>query len=173
MLSATELEIILRDVFRAHSQFPITPERAFRRDGITPFGVHEALGVMLILHEEHLPERTRVVGAKVIAGHEWWEDTTAPIADWIKGPEPEVEPTIREMTYAEGQNKFVEIWKCSELAILCCFIESGCNLMVNGGRSEERKAEYKIEMSKLADHIDKLYPNLNIVKIVRALLQGL
>jgi hypothetical protein len=170
MLSALSLAGMIFDIFRLHSEFPKKPEKAFRKfDGCTPYGVHPTLAAMIFLHEESLPENFRVRGAKALLCHDLIEDTTASLPDWCS--EPEVESLVQELTFSEHFNPSTEIWNRSENAILLKFYDVVVNLMCVGKMSPERIAERKKHAIEHYSWVFNHYPNLEIIKIAKGLLQ--
>jgi hypothetical protein len=171
MLSASELSGMISDVFRLHSEFPKSPEKAFRKfDGRTPYGVHPTLAAMLFAHEESLYEDLRVLGIKALLGHDLIEDTTAPLPAWCS--DPEVELYIRELTFTEGQNPLVDIWHRRHTAILLKFYDVVANLMCAGAMKPERAKERQMYADRMLAYIKDIYPQLEILKIARGLLRA-
>ncbi len=123
---------------------------------------------MLILQEESLPEETRVRGAKVLLAHDLLEDTTAELPIWTKNPK--IEKLVSGLTFAKGEDKFLEVWKREEEVILLSFFDNVSNLMAAGKMKPGRRAEYLVGVRKHLDYVEKRYPKLEIVKIAKGLL---
>lgn len=171
MLSASELSGMISDVFRLHSEFPKKPEKAFRKfDGRTPYGVHPTLAAMLFAHEESLPEDFRVLGIKALLGHDLIEDTTAPLPEWCL--DPEVKLLINELTFTEGQDPLVDIWRRRQTTILLKFYDVVVNLMCVGSMNSERIRQRRMHAAKMWVYIENSYPRLEIIKIARGLLEA-
>lgn len=170
MPTAEEWAEITSDVLRLHALFPKEPKKAFfRSDGVTPCGFHPILAGTLFIHEESLPEETRITGAKALFGHDLLEDTTAKLPLWTKNP-PKVETYINGMTYEDGQDPFIEMWNRGDEIILLGFFDNIANLFRPNGRTPERVAYRLIKTRVHLRYIESLYPDLLIIKLARGLL---
>jgi len=169
MLTAEELAVMTSDVLLLHTRFPKEPKKAFRFDGVTPFGVHPVLLAMLILNEEHLTEEVRVRGAKALLAHDLLEDTTVELPEWAR--DPEVEKLVCGLTFTKGQDKYVDVWSRGEDVILLSFFDSVINLTCVGNVLPERMAYKKQKVREHLVYIEQRYPKLEIVKMAKAFLQ--
>ena len=171
MLTAKELERIIRDVIWYHSNLPRTPKKAFKKfDEKTPFSVHPILLGMQALHEESLPEELRVRIALALFGHDLLEDTTVEeLPDWATN-DPKVEAIIRGMTFAKGEDKYVEMWNRDESILLPELFDCVANLTCVGNRPPEKSERCKEAVRRLLYYIEPGYPRLDIIKMARGLL---
>ena len=173
MLSAPELSVMLDEtimIFHLHSK---TPQKATRRfDGATPAGVHSVLLAMLVLHEESLPEELRVKVAVALLGHDMPEDTHLRLEElpfWIK--KYNALKLVEALTFDESEDKFAKIWELGDEVILAELFDAVGNLLCAKGVKPERMTYRRAMVGKMVVHIGHIWPDLDILKIAKGLLQ--
>ena len=170
MFNGSDLGRMMAEICILHERFPKEPKNAVRRfDGVTPYGVHPTLSAMLLLHEETLPMETRETGAKALLCHDIWEDTTAELPTWARVPD--VELLIKGLTFSKEEDPFTEMWKRGENIILVKLFDNAANLFCTGTMKPERRAERAEKIRKHAEYVEKQYPTLDIIKVIKGLLQ--
>lgn len=169
VFTGIELAAMISDTFRIHQEFPKEPRKAFRKmDLITPYGVHPTLLAMLVLHEEKMPEPDRIRRAKALLGHDFKEDTTAPLPIWCQ--DADVMTLIDGLTFTKDQEPAVEMWKRGDDVIITKLYDTVGNLMGVGRMNPDRVAVRRDYARKHVDYVAGLHPELEIVKIGRGLL---
>lgn len=165
--SARALLAVIIHAFTAHNDQPTLPRKARRRhDKMTPTAVHPCWGAMTILQEPLLPWRLRWNGAMALALHDVLEDTTAGLPE---GTSEVVAKLVGEMTFKNYGEELDSWWKLPSEAKLLKLYDKVSNLLDGSWMPEEKLVMYKFYTSRLADAVSKLYGNLNIVKIARAI----
>ena len=170
MLTAHELAQILAEIMFIHS-FHAREGKQFRQfDGRTPSGVHSVLLMMLILHEESLPEALRVMLALAIGAHDIPEDSILTRLPLWATTDPEVEALVRGMTFADGEDKYTEMWKRGDMVLLLELFDCTVNLMCAATKKPGRTAICQQAVRGLIAYFEPKYPKLEIIKIAKGLL---
>ncbi len=153
----------------AHTNFPRKASKAFRKfDGVTPFWVHPSWCATTLLAEESMPEELRMRGAHALLLHDVVEDTTLPLPT---DTPTEVVALVGDMTYAGGfAEECVKVWGHSTEVRLLKLYDKASNMMSDSCLKPERRQETRDYVARLCDDVERNYGSLNIVKIVRALL---
>lgn len=154
----------------AHDTYPRKPAKAWRKAGMgcIPYGVHPLWCATAIMQENSLPQDVRDRCAIALLLHDVLEDTTAPLPDDIT---PEERTLTHELTFYGGTGEEMElIWSKSDLALLCKAYDKASNLFDLSFMAEEKRIAYRAYALRLAEHIEKTWGNLVIVKLIRSLV---
>ena len=153
----------------AHANHPRQPNKAWRKAGVgtIPYGVHPLWCATTILQENALPSDIRDLCAIALLLHDMLEDTTAALPE---GLTPEEIELIEELTFYGGScEEMGQIWSKSELAILCKAYDKASNLFDLSFMEPANRDAYKAYAHTLADHVEKRWGNLVIIRMIRAL----
>lgn len=163
-----KLEDHLKIVIKAHRDHSIEPSRSVRRwDKKTPYWTHPIWCAMTLLSETSLPEDLRKEGYLTLLYHDFLEETTVDLPAEL--PE-RAKYLIREMTFEnESMQEMQEIWNKSSEVKLFKLYDKVSNLMDGAWMNSEKKQKYNEYTRKLTDEVEKIYGNLNIIKIARAI----
>ena len=168
MLSHADLLAHLFWLSAYHTHSSRTPAKAFRKaDGKTPYEIHPIWCAMTILHEMTLPEEIRTRGAIVLLYHDVLEDTTAVPTFQIDEITRE---QIEQMTFASNAAEMEEVWDRPRIIWLYKLYDKVSNLMSSSFMDSEKIARHKAYLRRLVVEVEKDYPELNIIKLAKALL---
>lgn len=113
-LTADSIAAAITAALKLHDRRARAPVLRVRKfDHKTPQGVHPALGTLLLLHEERIPWRQRVVLAEAFCYHDLLEDTTASLP---KGTTKRVRKLVQELTFPPGLTKGQEWWRVHRMS---------------------------------------------------------
>jgi len=167
MLNAQQISDAITFAFNAHDVSANRAKDRFRKfDKKTPYAVHPTWLSLTMLHEAKIPEDKRILFFYVLLYHDVLEDTTAKLPD---DTPPEVVKLVNEMTFTSSKEERTEIWKRSQEAILLKVFDKTSNLM--NCYSDKKLEDYRQYIPQLITEAEKHYPDLNIYKIVKGLLE--
>ncbi len=169
MISGIEFGQMCLDVCRLHQLYPKRPDKAFRKEPPgTPYGVHPVFLATLIMQEPNLAEDERILGAKVLLGHDLKEDTTAELPVWCQVPE--VLSLIDELTFKSEEDQLVVMWNRSPKAIFYKTWDNVGNLIAVSHKLPARIMQRKDCVRRQLLWVEERCPGLEIVKIGWGLL---
>jgi hypothetical protein len=161
-----ELEQAVGHAIAAHSEHWKTEEDAVRfHDKKTPYVVHPIWCAATILVEASLPEEIRRIGYQVLLWHDTLEDTELSLP---RSASPQITKLVREMTFQSFEEETREVWNRSDLTKLFKLYDKVSNLLDGSWMRDEKWNRYVGHTRRLADDVASQWPDLNIVKIARA-----
>jgi hypothetical protein len=166
---ADQLAAALQHTIRAHSHFPHTPRDAVRLwDNHTPYAIHPIWCAMTLLTETTLPQDIRYHGYLALLWHDTLEDTTLPLPNDIH---PAVRQLVEEMTFANLDDEFVQVWTRSDTTKLLKLYDKVSQFLDGVWLRDVRWNQLLSHTHKLQTFVEATYGELNIVKIARAVCQ--
>lgn len=153
--------------FNAHQKNAITPEKSVRRwDKKTPYVMHPIWCAMTLLAETRVPEKERELGYQALLFHDMIEETTK---TFPQGCDLAVVALVEDKTFPHREIEMQEIWNKKPLVILLTLIDKTSNLMDGTWMDAAKHANYVSYVSELCEEVERLYGELNITRIARAL----
>jgi hypothetical protein len=172
MITSETFKKYLDFAYKVYQEKNISSQ-AYRQDGNVPYITHPLGAALLLLADTRIPLKERELGFKILLLHDVLEDTSVTLSDWI---EPGVKKGVEEMTYTgpdslkekiewiEAKNNFIK------LLVLYDSFWSLYERHVNG--SSERKEMWRKNILRLANEIEKIYGNIRIVQIAKAVVKN-
>lgn len=171
-LSIQMCEGLMFAAIAAHSQYPRTPELAFRRfDGRTPVALHAVQCATTLVQDAGLPEELRDLGFQTLLFHDLKKDTTADFP--VSLPEA-ARHLVDEMTFPSLKDEMVQIWTRSPLSRLFMLYAKAGNLWDDGSwMPAEERDMYLDYVLKLANLVEEeqgaIGKRLRIIPVIRRL----
>jgi len=138
-----------------------------RWDHKTPYSIHPIWCATMLLHETSLPEDLRQDGSLALLYHDILEDTPFPLPCWLS---ERVLGLVNEMTFRSFQDEIEMIWGRSKEARLLKLYDKTSNLLDGAWMEVEKMGKYTNHTSKLCEDVERNYGELNITKVVRAII---
>jgi len=166
MIKPKEFKKLIDLTYEAHQEKCTRKE--FRQEGKVPFVVHPLWCALMLLNDTRIPFEERELGYQVLLLHDFLEDTSQKIPDYIN---PKVVNLVKEMTHQfweeekaiDEKSDFVKLLKlCDKLASL--YDE-------NIRPDPKRRREWKKLIERLLSAVQKKYGNIRIVTMAKALLE--
>ena len=156
-------------IFATHGEHPTKPSKAFRKwDGQTPYAVHPLWCATMLLAEPALPEELRVHGSEALLLHDVLEDTTEGLP---VGTSEKVTSLVEDMTFSSSDEEMEKVWSKSDEVILLKLYDKVSNLLDGCWMSAEKRQKYVAHTLRLASRVERVYGQLNIIRITRAICE--
>jgi len=153
-------------IIDAHTNYAAKPSKTVRKwDGITPYYMHPIWCATTLASETNLSEEIRRDGIQALLYHDVIEDTTKELPEDLSKEAVEL---IEHMTFQGGsKQEMEEIWTKPTVVKLYKSYDKVSNLLDGAWMSKEKKEDYQRYTRKLCSEVEKVYGDLNIIRIAR------
>lgn len=159
-------------VWRAHSEASRPDAVPYRKfDPSVPYAAHPVWCALSLWCEPGVPQSLRHAGAQALLYHDVPEDTLAALPPWLA---PHVRQYVADMTYpGGGLEERRELWNKPPEIRLFKLYDKTSNLLEGVWMNDEQRLRHTHFLSLLADDVRKRFPELNILRMADALIDGL